>query len=65
MDFKKMLTNYRKKGCSGIIPFVYEGKEEIHKYTQYQVSMTACVGRTTNQRKYQNGCHLKTTSQNH
>ena len=39
-----MLINSRKKGCSGIIPFVYEGKEEIHKYAQY-------MGRTTNQRK--------------
>ena len=25
-----MLINFRKKGYSGIIPFVYEGKEEIH-----------------------------------
>ena len=40
MDFKKMLINSRKKGCSGIIPFEYEGKEEIHKYVQYEVSMT-------------------------
>ena len=51
MDFKKMFTNSRKKGCIGIIPFVYEGKEEIHKYMQYQVSMTVWMGRTTNQRK--------------
>ena len=40
-----------EKGYSGIIPFVYEGKEEIHKYVQYKVSMTVCMGRTTNQRK--------------
>ena len=26
-------------GYSGIIPFVYDGKEEIHKYMQYEVSM--------------------------
>ena len=32
---EKMLMNFRKKGYSGIIPFVYEGKEEIHKYLQY------------------------------
>ena len=32
MDFKKMLINFRKKGYSGNIPFVYEGKEVIHKY---------------------------------
>ena len=34
-----------------LIPFVYKGKEEIHKYMQYEVSMTICMGRTTNQRK--------------
>ena len=32
MNFKKMLINFRKKGDSGIIPFVHVGKEEIHKY---------------------------------
>ena len=31
--------------------FVYEGKEEIHKYMQYEVSKTVCMDRTTNQRK--------------
>ena len=46
-----MLINFRKKGYSGIIPFEYEGKEEIHKYMQYEVSMTVCMGETTNQRK--------------
>ena len=51
MDFKKMLINSRKTVCSGIIPFVYEGKEEIHKYVQYEVSMAVSMGRTTNQRK--------------
>ena len=30
---------------------MYEGKEEIHKYMQYEVSMTVCVGWITNQRK--------------
>ena len=40
-----------EKGYSGIIPFVYEGKEEIHTYMQYEVSMTVCMGRITNQRK--------------
>ena len=43
MDFKKMLINFRKKA------FIYVGKEEIHKYVQYVVSMTVCMGRTTNQ----------------
>ena len=33
MKFKKMLINFRKgKGYSGIIPFVYTGKEEMRKY---------------------------------
>ena len=40
MDLKKMFINFIKKGYSGIIPFVYESKEEIHKYMQYEVSMT-------------------------
>ena len=39
MDFKKMLINFRKKGYSGIIPFVYVGKEEIHKFLQYEISI--------------------------
>ena len=51
MDFKKMFINFIKKGYSGIIPLVYEGKEEIHKYMQYEVSMTVCMGRKANQRK--------------
>ena len=37
MDLKKMLINFIK---SGIIPFLYEGEEEIHKFMQYEVSMT-------------------------
>ena len=53
-----MLINSRKKTC-GLIPFVYEGKEEIHKYVQYKVSMTVCMGRQQIKEKYQNGCHLK------
>ena len=51
MDFKKMLINFRKKIYSCIIPFVYEHKEKIHKYMQYEVSMTVCMGRATNQIK--------------
>ena len=51
MDFKKMLINFRNKGYSDIIPFVYEGKKEIHQYMQYEVSMTDCMGRIANQRK--------------
>ena len=40
-----------QKGYSGIISFVYVGKEEILKYMQYEVSMTVHMGRITNQRK--------------
>ena len=50
MDFKKMLIHFREKGYSSIIPFVYEVKDKIHKYMQYEVSMTVCMGRATNQR---------------
>ena len=39
--------NAHKIVYSGIIPFVYVGKEDIHKYMQYEVS----VGRVANQRK--------------
>ena len=45
-----MLINFRRNG-SGIIPFLYEGKEEIQKYMQYEVSMTVYMGGTTDQRK--------------
>ena len=38
-------------GYSGIIPFVYVGKDEMRQYMQYEVSMTVYVGRITNQRK--------------
>ena len=51
MDLKKMFINFKEKGCSGIILFEYEGKEETHKYMQYEVSLIVCVGRTANQRK--------------
>ena len=51
MDFKKMLRNFRKKGYSSIIPFVFEGKDKIHKYMQYEVSVTVCMDKATNQRK--------------
>ena len=47
MDLKKMLINFRKKGYSGIIPFVYEGKEEKTNYMQYEV----CMGNNANQRE--------------
>ena len=40
VDFNKNAHEFHKKGYCGIIPFVYEGKEEIQKYMQYEVSMT-------------------------
>ena len=40
---------FQKKGYSAIIPFVYEGKDMIHKHMQYEVSMTVCMGRIANQ----------------
>ena len=49
MDFKKMFINFIKKSYNGIIPFVYEGKEKIHKYMQHEVSITVCMGKIVNQ----------------
>ena len=54
-----MFINFIKKGYSGIIPFVYEGKEEIHKYVQHKVSMTVCMGRIANQRRAPKWLRLK------
>ena len=31
-----------------MIPFTYVGKEEIHKYMQYEVSITVYMGRIAN-----------------
>ena len=43
---------FQKIGHSCIIPFVYDyvGKEQIHKYMQYDASMTI-YGSVANQRK--------------
>ena len=38
-----MFMNVRK-GYNGIVPFVYEGKEEIHTYVQYVVFVTVLAG---------------------
>ena len=38
-----------KKAYSGIFPFVYEGKEDIHKYMKHAVFMTVCMGRIANE----------------
>ena len=60
-----MLINFRKYVILALLLFVYVGKEEIKKYMKYEVSMTAYMGRVTNQRKIPNGFHLKTICQNH
>ena len=40
---------FQKIGHSGIISFVYLGKEKMHNYIQYKVSMTVYMGRIANQ----------------
>ena len=42
---------FQKISHRGINLFVYVGKENIHKYMQYEVSVTVCMGRIANQRK--------------
>ena len=46
-----MFISFMKKVTVALFLFVYEGKKEIHKYMQYEVSMTVCMGRIANQRK--------------
>ena len=50
MLFLKNAHKFQKISYSGIISFVYVGKEEMLKLW-YEVSMTACMGRIANQRK--------------
>ena len=45
-----MLINCRNKGYTSIISFVYIGKEEIHEYVQYEISITIYMGRIENQK---------------
>ena len=49
--FQEIAHKFQEIGYSGIVPFMYEGKEEIHKNMQYVVSMTVSMGRTTNNKK--------------
>ena len=51
MDFKRNAHKFQKICYSGFIPFVCVGKEEILKYTQYEVSKTVYMGEIANQRK--------------
>ena len=39
-EFKKMITDFKKIGYRGIIPFVNVGKEEMLKFLWYEVSIT-------------------------
>ena len=50
-EFQENAHKFQEKSYSSIIPFVDEGKENIHKYMQYEVSKTVCMGRIANQRK--------------
>ena len=60
-----MVINFRKKGDSGIIPFVSEGKEKIHCIcTMKSLWLSTWAGQQITE-KFQNGCHLKLASQNH
>ena len=51
MNFQKHAHKFQKISYGGIISFVYVGKEEILKCMQYEVSMTAKMGRIANQSK--------------
>ena len=50
MNFKNA-HKFPKISYSGIIPFVYVGKEEIHTHIQYEVSTPVYMGWIANQRK--------------
>ena len=50
-EFLKNAHKFQKISYSGIISFVYVGKEETLKYIRYEVSMTAYMDRIANQRK--------------
>ena len=54
-----LMNKLQEIGHSGIVPFAYVGKEDIHKYMQYEVSMTVYVGRAANQRKVPKLLYLK------
>ena len=57
--FKKNAHKSQKISYSGIISFVYVGKEEI-----WSLYDCLCGQDKKSKEKYQNGCHLKTTGQN-
>ena len=59
-DLKKNAHQFQKISYSGIIPFVYGGKEETLKYMRYKVSKTAFMARIANQRKLPKWLPFKT-----
>ena len=48
--FLENAHKFQKLGYSCIIVFVCKSNEEMHKYMQYEISMTAYMGRMANQR---------------
>ena len=46
-----LMNKFWELGHSGIVPFFYTGKEDMHKYMQYDSSMTVYMGRAANQKK--------------
>ena len=65
MDFKKMLINFRKKVIVALfLLHVKVKKRYISICNMKSPRLSVWVGQQIKE-KYQNGCHLKTTSQNH
>ena len=54
-----MLINFRKKAAVALFLSVYHGMEEIHKYMQYEVFLTAYLGRIATQRKVEKWLEFK------
>ena len=57
--FPKNAHKFQEISYSGIIPFVYVGKEKIHKYVWYEVSMTDYMGRIANHIEVQKWLQFK------
>ena len=51
MNFKKMLINFRKKVTVALLLLCFLGKEQIHKYMQYEVFKILYIGKIANKRK--------------
>ena len=68
MKFKweyMLMNKFQEIIQSGIVPFAYVGKDEIHMCMQYEVSTTVYKGKAANQRKVPKLLSFKkTVSQN-